>query len=311
MFTVSYDAPLMHHGVKGMHWGVRRYQNRDGSLTSAGRNRYDSSNERGGLSKRAMRKAERQKRRLAEQQALEKWFSGKKLSYAEKAVLLGKKNPSEKEIADLDKYTSGKIHQKTVNDYNRSKLAAAQKAERKRKLIKGAKIAAAALGTAADVGGSAYAMKKISALERAMANQDRARRERNARNEQIMRRQAEENARRTQFRNARLANERLRTEQDVDDYFQGTGRAGKFDTPEHNRRMRELEDTYVYGNFTRHRTPTAEEIARSRATDERDKAERMARSREYTTPSNTSPYHNIGAMWDHGAEEQYRRDHRR
>lgn len=28
---------LCHHGVKGMKWGVRRYQNSDGSLTAAGR----------------------------------------------------------------------------------------------------------------------------------------------------------------------------------------------------------------------------------------------------------------------------------
>lgn len=31
---------LYHSGVKGMKWGVRRYQNKDGSLTPAGKKRY-------------------------------------------------------------------------------------------------------------------------------------------------------------------------------------------------------------------------------------------------------------------------------
>ena len=33
---------LYHHGVKGIKWGIRRYQNHDGSLTSAGKKRYNS-----------------------------------------------------------------------------------------------------------------------------------------------------------------------------------------------------------------------------------------------------------------------------
>lgn len=33
---------LVHHGVKGQKWGRRRYQNKDGSLTPAGKQRYGS-----------------------------------------------------------------------------------------------------------------------------------------------------------------------------------------------------------------------------------------------------------------------------
>ena len=36
------DDYLEHYGIKGMHWGVRRFQNADGSLTAAGKKRYGS-----------------------------------------------------------------------------------------------------------------------------------------------------------------------------------------------------------------------------------------------------------------------------
>jgi len=32
---------LAHHGILGMKWGVRRYQNKDGTLTNAGKRRYE------------------------------------------------------------------------------------------------------------------------------------------------------------------------------------------------------------------------------------------------------------------------------
>ena len=32
---------IYHHGIKGQRWGVRRYQNKDGSLTPAGQKRLE------------------------------------------------------------------------------------------------------------------------------------------------------------------------------------------------------------------------------------------------------------------------------
>ena len=37
---VLYNGELYHHGIKGMKWGVRRFQKKDGTLTSAGKKRY-------------------------------------------------------------------------------------------------------------------------------------------------------------------------------------------------------------------------------------------------------------------------------
>ena len=36
---ITYDE-IKHHGIKGQKWGVRRYQNEDGSLTAKGKQRY-------------------------------------------------------------------------------------------------------------------------------------------------------------------------------------------------------------------------------------------------------------------------------
>lgn len=52
----SNELILVHHGVKGQKWGIRRYQNEDGSLTAAGRKQYDKNlGERSTLKKKVLR----------------------------------------------------------------------------------------------------------------------------------------------------------------------------------------------------------------------------------------------------------------
>ena len=50
-----YDNYLAHHGIKGMKWGVRRFQRKDGSLTPQGKKRYDQEDSNGNGTKKESR----------------------------------------------------------------------------------------------------------------------------------------------------------------------------------------------------------------------------------------------------------------
>lgn len=61
-----YNGDLYHHGVKGQKWGVRRFQNTDGSLTPAGKAKLKKykETELKALAKRHLKTADRDEKRL-------------------------------------------------------------------------------------------------------------------------------------------------------------------------------------------------------------------------------------------------------
>lgn len=73
------NEELYHHGTRGMKWGLRLYQNPDGTLTALGRLRYRKSD--GSLTRAGKRAANRMREDYESERKLYKGLTGKRLTY--------------------------------------------------------------------------------------------------------------------------------------------------------------------------------------------------------------------------------------
>lgn len=79
--VIHSELSLAHHGIKGQKWGVRRFQNKDGSLTSAGKKRPS-------YEEKLENKISAEQRRLTQKR-------GKKVSRKDAAAIALKKEQNE------------------------------------------------------------------------------------------------------------------------------------------------------------------------------------------------------------------------
>lgn len=116
-YFITYDGELYHWGIKGMKWGVRRYQNADGSLTAAGRKRY--SNPDGTLNEKGKKYYAEQVTRLKkERQAI---MAQKRLDT--KLGKLDAQRKANEELRNGVKKTDGKSTETTQNKFEGERIA--------------------------------------------------------------------------------------------------------------------------------------------------------------------------------------------
>lgn len=135
---------LAHHGIKGQKWGVRRFQNEDGSLTEEGRKRYGYGTEKKGKEHNTEETGIKtvKEREIIKKSASKKWDEYDKLADAAEETdddeLWDKANAVYQEAKYMEKGITPK-EMKYINDMSARMYNGPHYDEKSKKIVSGSK----------------------------------------------------------------------------------------------------------------------------------------------------------------------------
>ena len=112
------NIELYHWGVQGMKWGVRRYQNKDGSLSKAGKERYDKELAKTKAERKAVKEREKTKAKIDKLNAMKADVENRKKALGDSDTIDKAKNSIKKHSEEK------KSKKRTIKDLSDAELQA-------------------------------------------------------------------------------------------------------------------------------------------------------------------------------------------